>query len=1679
MAKEVFISFCSKNIRQAMDLWKELKQRGISAWFCQDNDLVDPDDSPSIEPGDDYGESIERAIKAAKVFILLLSNDSIESKWVRKELDRALQRDTCVIIPINLDKVVLNDAFNYRLTDVQQVTAQNPLDRTIRSVAARTERILSGELKEDTSYPKARAYAKHERRKRFTTRKVLPVLLALAAVALGIWGFGNRQEIIKHEAEELEKNTDYIRYYADYIWRNGAPEGLDEITQADAAAGAHYEFTIRDSKVRKVRFTDAGGYSMNETASARKDRPAEIDVRYYDEHLNDVTFYDASGKYLLTAVYDFDPATEQLRGIRFTDQDGFSKRLPNDTTALDLDAWLNADTSTRTARYCDVSQLQVVSCDNGLITEVRYGMDIPQKDGSDVSGIEFRYDDAGRVISAEFKYDTVQPEGGDLHYRRYDYGLHRLNSIQEISNDESVLTTTFRYNEAGECVSEQYESLSGSPVARDRDVARITYEYAGGRVVRTAYADRDGQSIPGPDGWAECREIWDGEGRSLEKSYYDAYGNLTLIGKWAKRTVEYDGSRRVTRWFDQNGNPAYQGQEMAYAVTTTLQEGEEKVLLYAYYKKDGTAALWNGAYQARETMDSEGRMIKREVLNGSGKPMMSESGGYAVMKVDYQPQKKITSYWDQTETPVDSSYGYARREVRYTRSMNLTEDVIDTSASGQVISHLHYVYDEHRSGRVIREEYLDENGDHCVPEKTGYAVKAYHYETTETGTRIRTEYKDAEENLVRVPDADGLLYAVSIAEYDSHDLLLFREKLDEADKPVYDPSFGAYACEMVRDARGNVTEIRYLDQDHRLMRKGGEKGGYAKLVTLYNSKNRYYEERFYDEQDRLSADNVFGYAVRTFDNDPVTGAFRGTAFFDAERQPVTAPAFGFAKSVKTYDAAGRWTSASYYDAAGGLVMYPAEGYASITLSYENGEKWTYWGADGQRIIHAENGYASCELGYDADGNTVRITFLDEHDRLMVAEKRGYAELTRQYENGECVLESYFNGNREPMINPLEGCAARKTEVDPETNETCVTYLDGQGRPMINEKKGYCALRTAYNENRLPLKETFCGTDGNPMLCGGYASVEYEYNEAGQSTVLRYLNTDGALIYNAEEGFARREMSYDEQGRNTEVCYYDENNRLFVNPVFGYARVVNDINPKDEVYAWTYYGEDGKPAINTLYRYARMERDFDANGNVIAERYYGTDLAPLAVDGVASRVWTYNDKREVVSWEQYDADGNPLGSSGSAAAEIREETARDGNTETTVFLDAEGKTVMNPEKGYAKLVNTLDEAGRSLRREYYDDQDHLIAPASLGYACLTHRYDASGNTLEWAYFDAEMKPVIEPSQGYARIVNGYDAENRVIRRDLYDAEDKLFISPVLGYASVDIRFDAWGNEAGWMCYGPDGQPAVNPLSGYAGIRKVWNENGKQLEEAYLAAEDRLMIPEDRDYARVVWEYTPEGWISAVRYYDEDGNLTNNYEEGGCGWLAEYDSQGRMTRKTFLDEEGRTWFGWDEGPAIIEYSYENEGKVCIQRFLDPSGEPVYSVRDGGWMIRQEFDSDGRHVATDFCGRDGKILMPSAEDTDYSRVVFGYDSLGRHSSTTYCNSDRQPFVSRSAGCCTSAWELDGQGRKLWQEYRDTAGSPMMNPLEGYARVVYRYAADPDGETVEEYYDAAGVRIEDPWLD
>lgn len=112
MTANIFISFASKDVKMAMTLCTALENRGFSCWIS----------ARDIQPGENFQIAIVKAIRRAKIMLLVFTGNSNNSEEVTKELALASQQKM-IVIPLRVEDVAPNDAFAYEFATRQWIDA--------------------------------------------------------------------------------------------------------------------------------------------------------------------------------------------------------------------------------------------------------------------------------------------------------------------------------------------------------------------------------------------------------------------------------------------------------------------------------------------------------------------------------------------------------------------------------------------------------------------------------------------------------------------------------------------------------------------------------------------------------------------------------------------------------------------------------------------------------------------------------------------------------------------------------------------------------------------------------------------------------------------------------------------------------------------------------------------------------------------------------------------------------------------------------------------------------------------------------------------------------------------------------------------------------------------------------------------------------------------------------------------------------------------------------------------------------------------------------------------------------------------------------------------------------------------------------------------------------------------
>lgn len=142
---DVFISYSHKDKVAADAVCSILEKNQVRCWMA-------PRD---ISPGAPFAEAIIDGIKAARVFILVFSNNSNQSVQVIKEVDRAVHHGLA-IIPLRLEDVPMTKQLEYYVSDVHWLDAMTPpLEKHINKLCKVVKLSLSKEEIKDDEIQKA------------------------------------------------------------------------------------------------------------------------------------------------------------------------------------------------------------------------------------------------------------------------------------------------------------------------------------------------------------------------------------------------------------------------------------------------------------------------------------------------------------------------------------------------------------------------------------------------------------------------------------------------------------------------------------------------------------------------------------------------------------------------------------------------------------------------------------------------------------------------------------------------------------------------------------------------------------------------------------------------------------------------------------------------------------------------------------------------------------------------------------------------------------------------------------------------------------------------------------------------------------------------------------------------------------------------------------------------------------------------------------------------------------------------------------------------------------------------------------------------------------------------------------------------------------------------------------
>src|SRR6188508_1174186 len=116
---DIFVSYASPDRDVAFRIVSFLEEQGITCW-------VAPRDVP---PGVEYGQAIISGIEQSSALVLILSDQSNDSQFVRKEVERAVSK-TKPVLPVRIREVTPSGSLEFFISSAQWVDAwKSPMEQ--------------------------------------------------------------------------------------------------------------------------------------------------------------------------------------------------------------------------------------------------------------------------------------------------------------------------------------------------------------------------------------------------------------------------------------------------------------------------------------------------------------------------------------------------------------------------------------------------------------------------------------------------------------------------------------------------------------------------------------------------------------------------------------------------------------------------------------------------------------------------------------------------------------------------------------------------------------------------------------------------------------------------------------------------------------------------------------------------------------------------------------------------------------------------------------------------------------------------------------------------------------------------------------------------------------------------------------------------------------------------------------------------------------------------------------------------------------------------------------------------------------------------------------------------------------------------------------------------------------
>ncbi|MBR5709644.1 MAG: TIR domain-containing protein [Thermoguttaceae bacterium] len=952
-----FISYSSKDKAFANKIYKELNSyrlpsilrneleaangkkypQGVSPLFLDTNNLP---------VAHFLGESIRKELNDSRFLLVICSPNSAKSEWVNQEVENfilmgRLERIILFIIkgvpnsgnpktecfpPILRKKrvfITYSSLSNKETADrhANLHALLDPITDELKGVSLSDEGYEMSRIKIIASMLEIRPdvlaeFEKKQReqekqlqkQQRMKQKKAIPWGLFFAIFLITLFSYlGFRIWNLRSEGDipsvENLLTGKHIGYYADYVEKNGVPEGIYPLSPEQwAHRNSHYRIYKQNKLVTKLEHVNSAGTPIPETNAEFQDRPIIAAYSYQNDNGNLVQrdILDNNGKIIMSNYYSGDNL-QKMTFRYFTKNNKSSIKKASNVSLESLFDFEQSLGKTDNA----IGNIRFERDSNGFVKKALFKKgiyDVPAVNEQGIAGYQYILDESGRIKDKIYlDQDGIpNPDKQGVVRISYKYIQENLVEIQLFYKDNMKISdepkpkcciNTF---ESGNLTTKRIVDTSG------KICQTINYEYNDkGYLTKVANLNFDGAPCLNKDGYATVTlEYHDKLGVPVERTYQDENNNPCLNkDNVAKIQWKYDerGSVIEEAYFGIDNKPCLCKEGYSKLINRYNTQGNESE--QAFFDIDNQPCLCNEGYAKNKIeYDSQGNIISEAFFGIDNKPCLCKEG-YAKNKIQYDTQGNIISeaFFDIDNHPCLCNDGYATSFMKYDKLRNLIEVA-----------------------------YFDIAGKPCLYMDSFAKV---HFKYDEVGHIIGYECFDANNRPLHIMNDNSLEFYVDIN-----------------DNPCMEKD-AVFKKVTKTDEQGKVLEIAYYDLDGKPCLY---MDGFAKRTIKYDEQGNVNELAYFgvDGKPRLNKD---GYARVTFKYDE-HGNKTEVDFLDLNDKPCLCDE-GYAKISAKYDKQGNKTEEAYF----GIDDKPCmnkDGLAKIMFKYDeqgNLEKINCYDINGEEL----------------------------------------------------------------------------------------------------------------------------------------------------------------------------------------------------------------------------------------------------------------------------------------------------------------------------------------------------------------------------------------------------------------------------------------------------------------------------------------------------------------------------------------------------------------------------------------------------------------------------------------------------------------------------------------------------------------------------------------------------------